>query len=241
MRHERIPSRTLCSVRVVLFKAFQVLHGRLPTAAYEPEVVKAASGKHTEAITLLRFNARSYRDGIYRHNTERARFKTQSSRGDCQGDCKVRKAKMNYRTYGTGTVEFEVGSLYERLQGVSDQRKARGKRYELALILTLSVLAKLSAEDPVAGTQLREGLGMRREQMPHAATYRRVLDRGVDVTEHEDAGLARFGHLPQVLAILNDLVLSMLRVRGFDSPSAARRRFDACPILALNFILCAFR
>jgi len=45
---------------VVLFKAFQVLHGGLLPKAAEPEVVKAASGKRIEAITLLRFHARPY-------------------------------------------------------------------------------------------------------------------------------------------------------------------------------------
>ena len=58
---------------------------------------------------------------------------------------------MNYNTPESGSVEFEVGSLYERLKGLTDQRKARGKRYELALIITLSVLAKLSGEDTVVG------------------------------------------------------------------------------------------
>jgi len=65
------------------------------------------------------------------------------------------------------------------------------------------------------------------------------LHCGRDVVFHEDAGLSRFAHLPQVLAIFNNLVLSMLRVRGFDSPAAARCQFDACLSLALNFILCA--
>lgn len=101
---------------------------------------------------------------------------------------------MNYNTPESGTVAFEVGSLYERLKGLTDQRKARGKRYELALIMTLSVLAKLSGEDTVVGMaewvkwrgeELREGLGMKRAQMPHAATYRRVLGSGVDVNELE--------------------------------------------------------
>jgi len=45
---------------VVLFKAFQVLHGGLLPKAAEPEVGKAASGQRIEAITLLRFHARPY-------------------------------------------------------------------------------------------------------------------------------------------------------------------------------------
>jgi len=48
-------------------------------------------------------------------------------------------------------IAFEVGSLYERMARLTDQRKARGKRYELALILTLSLLAKLAGQDTVVG------------------------------------------------------------------------------------------
>ena len=44
-------------------------------------------------------------------------------------------------------LEFEVNSLYAALLNVTDRRHARGKRYSLATILTLSVLAKLSGED----------------------------------------------------------------------------------------------
>lgn len=101
---------------------------------------------------------------------------------------------MNYNIQPEQPVIFEVGSLYQRLTRLTDQRKARGKRYELALILTLSVLAKLAGQDTVVGIAdwvkwrgepLREALGMKREQMPHAATYRRVLGSGLDVNEVE--------------------------------------------------------
>jgi hypothetical protein len=46
---------------------------------------------------------------------------------------------MNYSTKAPGEVKFEVGSLYGALLKVKDKRKARGKRYSLASILTLSV------------------------------------------------------------------------------------------------------
>jgi hypothetical protein len=55
-----------------------------------------------------------------------------------------------------------------------------------------------------------------------------------------DAGRAHFARLPQVLAVLNILILSMLAVRGFDSPTSARRRFDACPCMPINFVLSTF-
>ena len=38
-------------------------------------------------------------------------------------------------------IEHAVMSLYEAFQGVPDTRRAQGKRYELALILCLLVLA----------------------------------------------------------------------------------------------------
>src|SRR5713226_8796409 len=101
---------------------------------------------------------------------------------------------MNYSMKVDGVVEFEVNSLYEALLRVKDKRKARGKRYELATILTLSVLAKLGGEDSPEGMaewvkhrgeQLRERLGIRRQSMPHAVTYRRVLGGGLDVQAME--------------------------------------------------------
>ena len=50
-----------------------------------------------------------------------------------------------------GVLEFEVNSLYAALLNVTDRRHARGKRYSLATILTLSVLAKLGGEDTPEG------------------------------------------------------------------------------------------
>ncbi len=41
--------------------------------------------------------------------------------------------------------------MYEALQQVKDKRKARRKRYSVALVLTLSVLAKLGGEDEPKG------------------------------------------------------------------------------------------
>jgi len=96
---------------------------------------------------------------------------------------------MNY-SIATG-IRFEVNSLYEAFGQLSDRRKARGKRYELAL---LSVLAKLAGEDEpegmaewvkLRGEVLREALGIKRAAMPHAVTYRRVLGEAVDIVEFE--------------------------------------------------------
>lgn len=107
---------------------------------------------------------------------------------------------MNYNIQGESGSEFEVNSLYEALVSLTDKRKARGKRYSLATMLTLSVLAKLGGEDTPEGmaawvkyrwTELRRALGLKYERMPHATTYRRVLGLAVDIEEFE-AVLGRF-------------------------------------------------
>ena len=103
---------------------------------------------------------------------------------------------MNYSIGldNNGALEFEVNSLYATLLNVSDRRHARGKRYSLATLLTLSVLAKLSGEDTpegmadwvkLRGKEVCEHLGLRRTSLPHAVTYRRVLGHAVDLTELE--------------------------------------------------------
>ena len=104
------------------------------------------------------------------------------------------KGQMNCNMKAVPEVEFEVNSLYEVLQKVSDKRKARGKRYRLATMLTLSILAKLGGEDEPEGMaewvkhraeQWRDCLGLSRAVMPHAVTYRRVLGQAIDITEVE--------------------------------------------------------
>lgn len=101
---------------------------------------------------------------------------------------------MNYSIAIDEGVEFEVNSLYEALHSVGDKRKARGKRYSVALVLTLSVLAKLGGEDQPEGMAewvqwraepLGASLGLKRKTLPHAATYRRVLGAAIDITELE--------------------------------------------------------
>jgi predicted transposase YbfD/YdcC len=101
---------------------------------------------------------------------------------------------MNYTIAARTDVEFEVNSLYETLLKVKDKRKARGKRYSLATVLTLSVLAKLGGEDTPEGmaawvkyrwAELRQGLHLKRDRLPHASTYRRILGLALDIGEFE--------------------------------------------------------
>jgi predicted transposase YbfD/YdcC len=91
-------------------------------------------------------------------------------------------------------VVFDVRSLYLRLLGLADPRKRRGRRYALAVILIALLLAKLAGQDAPAGiaewVRWRQALfvdlfQLKRAQMPHAATYRRVLAQTVSLAELE--------------------------------------------------------
>lgn len=111
---------------------------------------------------------------------------------------------MNYSTLALTVpqdvdgVIFDVGSLYTRLLEITDTRKRRGLRYELAVILVAMVLAKLAGQDTPQGmaewVRLRQELfvevfQLKRARMPHAATYRRVAGQPETVV-----GLERVGH-----------------------------------------------
>ena len=68
---------------------------------------------------------------------------------------------MNYSTLaqalahdGDGVV-FDLGSLYSRLADLTDRRHRRGRRYELALVLLMTLVAKLAGR--ARQTALRSG------------------------------------------------------------------------------------
>ncbi len=78
----------------------------------------------------------------------------------------------------------EIHSLYRAFQALADPRKKKGKRYELALVLTLLVLAKLAGETSLSAAThwirlrkewLAEQLRLKRADMPCQNTYRSVL------------------------------------------------------------------
>jgi predicted transposase YbfD/YdcC len=58
-----------------------------------------------------------------------------------------------------------------------------------------------------------------------------------DVTFHEDICRLAIGQAAQAIAVLNNLVLGLLRVRGFQAIASARRRFNALPAEALALVL----
>lgn len=120
----------------------------------------------------------------------------------------------------TEDVVFDVGSLYAQFQGLKDQRKPRGIRYPLVVILVMMVMAKLCGEDTPSGIadwvkyrgeQFRELLKLKRKSMPHHSTYRRIESDVVDPEELERlvgnvlAGRKFFGK--QVLLSIDGKVL----------------------------------
>ena len=81
-------------------------------------------------------------------------------------------------------VVYDKGSVYERIQGLQDLRKARGKRYSLTTVLMVVILAKLSgADSPTAiaewgvhhQSEIEELLQIKLKRMPERSTYRRIL------------------------------------------------------------------
>jgi hypothetical protein len=102
-----------------------------------------------------------------------------------------RKVEMECNT---GKI-INLSSLSTRFQGLTDKRKAKGKRYALAMILMGMFLAKLCGEDKPSGiaewVKLRGGwiakaLGLERKEMPSHHTYRRIIADVIDVDEFED-------------------------------------------------------
>jgi len=104
--------------------------------------------------------------------------------------------------------EFVVslGSLYGYLAKLTDRRKRRGVRYSLATILVLIILAKVCGQDKPYGIAdwvqqrrdfLVEALRLKRGQLPHHSTYRRILESVLSGEELERTLSAFISQLPQ--------------------------------------------
>lgn len=81
-------------------------------------------------------------------------------------------------------IEFDTGSVYARLNKLTDIRKAKGKRYSLTMILMIILMAKLCGEDTAMGiadwaknrqAELVRILCLKRSTTPNHNTYRRLL------------------------------------------------------------------
>jgi predicted transposase YbfD/YdcC len=99
-----------------------------------------------------------------------------------------------WQEYSENGVVYELGSLFDRVQYLSDPRKARGKRYSLVTLLVIILLAKLCGQNtPVEmadwasnrAQELTELLKLKRSWMPHHNTIRRVFQNILDEAEFE--------------------------------------------------------
>jgi predicted transposase YbfD/YdcC len=89
---------------------------------------------------------------------------------------------------------FDLEQLYRGLQTVPDRRKRRGRRYPLAALLMIGVLAKLAGQDSsralaqwakLRQQELSELFQLQRQTMPHSSTWSRVLGHAVSPEELE--------------------------------------------------------
>jgi predicted transposase YbfD/YdcC len=95
---------------------------------------------------------------------------------------------------------FDVGSLYEHLEQLTDRRKPQGIRYPLAVALVFIILAKLAGEQEPRGIAqwvalrkdlLRQALEFARDSTPAAITFSRILGKAVLVNELQEV-ISRF-------------------------------------------------
>lgn len=118
-------------------------------------------------------------------------------------------------------LKYVLGSLYDRFQGLSDPRKAKGKRYSLLTLLVLIFLAKLSGQDKPGeiadwahnhADTLVGLLHLRRVWMPHHNTIRRVFQTVVSEAEFEQ--LLEAYHQPPGVQLGELLALDGKALRG---------------------------
>lgn len=126
---------------------------------------------------------------------------------------------MDNNTNPPAAPPLEWHSLAAAFAQLTDQRARRGGRYPLASLLVLLVVAKLAGQDTPSAIaewvalrtdRLRAALGLDWPRMPHASTYRRLLQRGLDLPQLEQpAGpyLTRLGRAGENLYDLDGKTL----------------------------------
>lgn len=117
---------------------------------------------------------------------------------------------------------FSLQALVERLQTLTDKRKARGIRYPLDVLLLVAVLARLAGYSRLApmadwarlrAADLAAVLGLVRTRMPHYCTWSRVFGHAVDIDELE-AVLGQFFAEQQATAEVPERGSIVLAVDG---------------------------
>lgn len=87
---------------------------------------------------------------------------------------------------------LEIQALYHKLEALSDQRRPKGLRYSLAVLVMLALLAKFAGQNSIAQIaawvkghcpELVQLLALSRPTMPHPVTFSRVLGDKVDSTQ----------------------------------------------------------
>ncbi len=142
---------------------------------------------------------------------------------------------MEYSTIGKGQeisetgVVYDQGSVYERVQKLTDIRKARGKRYSLTSLLMIILLGKLSGMDnPTAiaewglhhQAELEDLLHIKVKRMPERSTYRRVLAYQVYEKEVERmvGEYNQSGQRGEICALDGKAILGMAKREDGTSP-----------------------
>jgi predicted transposase YbfD/YdcC len=128
-------------------------------------------------------------------------------------------------TLPTEPLLFQPDSLYARFLNLTGRRKARGKRYPLAVLLIIALLARLVEQNSpramadwakLRQAELSQIFELPRQAMPHYSTWSRVLDEAVDQSELEQVvgsffQAARSSELPQRGSILLNIDGKTLR------------------------------
>ena len=117
----------------------------------------------------------------------------------------------------------ELGQVFE-LEREVVELGSQQRRHEIVYGITSLSRAEASASCLLSISRAHWGI-------ENGLHYRR------DVTFKEDATRMKSGTAAQVLAILNNLVLGLIRLSGFKNAAEARRWFEARPEAALDLVL----
>ncbi len=118
-------------------------------------------------------------------------------------------------------VVFDLNEFYALLASLSDKRGRRGKRYQLAVVLAIAVLAKLAGQNQISDVsqwaklrvhELARLFNLARLQMPHPTTWSRILASAVEpqtLTRLVADYLERASHGPGQLVKRGSLQLAL--------------------------------
>lgn len=113
---------------------------------------------------------------------------------------------------GQGSLSIDPASLYCAFEQVKDGRKAKGKRYPLALILTLVMLGKLAGETTIAG--IIDWIKERKGQLKQLLNW----PKGFPVNSTYSAALAACDGQELAQVIAQVLIQARTAEQGADEP-----------------------